>query len=189
MGDVREDVGALGITPSQTVGPFFGFGMPYDDGPTVVPPWRPDAITLRGRVFDGAGNALPDALVEIWQADTDGTVPRAIGALRRAGHGFSGFGRCPTDVDGGYWFSTVKPGAIGTGAPYVAVLVFARGLLRSVWTRMYFPEEEAANASDQVLSGVDPQRRDTLIAKREADGSYRFDVRLQGEGETVFFAF
>jgi protocatechuate 3,4-dioxygenase alpha subunit len=177
------------ITPSQTVGPFFGFGLPYDDGPTVVPPWRPDAITVRGRVFDGTGTPLPDALVEIWQTDATGTVPRAVGALRRAGHGFSGFGRCPTDAAGGYWFSTIKPGPIGAGAPYIAVLVFARGLLKSVTTRMYFPEEEAANAADQVLSAVDPQRRDTLIAERESDGSYRFDVHLQGDRETVFFAF
>jgi protocatechuate 3,4-dioxygenase, alpha subunit len=176
------------ITPSQTIGPFFGFGLPYDDGPTVAPPWHPDAITVRGRVFDGTGTALPDALVEIWQAGTDGTVPRAVGAFRRAGHGFSGFGRCPTDAAGEYWFSTVKPGAVGGGAPYIAVLVFARGLLRPVATRLYFPEEEAANATDQVLSAVDPQRRDTLIAVREPDRSYRFDVHLQGDRETVFFA-
>jgi protocatechuate 3,4-dioxygenase alpha subunit len=177
-------------TPSQTVGPFFGYALPYEEGPYVVPPWRPGAITVRGRVFDGAGEPLPDALVEIWQADADGTVPAGgTGGLRRAGYGFSGFGRCPTDQDGGYWFSTVKPGRIGGAAPYIAVLVFARGLLKPVATRLYFPEEGDANGRDPVLSAIDPERRATLVAQQDGEAAYRFDVRLQGEGETVFFAF
>ena len=181
--------GTLGVTPSQTVGPFFGYALPYDDGPAVAPPTRPDAITLRGRVLDGAGEPLPDALVETWQADADGVVPSGDGAMRRAGRRFAGFGRCPTDRAGRFWFTTVKPGPVGAAAPYIAVLVFARGLLKPVATRLYVPEETEANAEDPVLSAIDPERRGTLVAEAEGPGEYRFDVRLQGDGETVFFAF
>lgn len=172
------------ITPSQTVGPFFAFGLPYADGPDVAPEWAPDAIRVRGRVLDGAGDPVPDALVEIWQAGADGKVAAGGGAWRRAGNDFSGFGRCGTDPAGNYWFSTVKPGG---PAPHVAVLVFARGLLKPVRTRMYFPDEPG-NATDPVLSAVPEDRRDTLVAVRESDRSYRFDVHLQGDKETVFFA-
>jgi protocatechuate 3,4-dioxygenase alpha subunit len=171
-------------TPSQTVGPFFAYALPYDDGPRVVPKWHPDAIRLHGNVFDGAGEPLPDALLEIWQAGPDGEVPRAVGALTRDGHDFAGFGRCGTDAAGHYWFSTLKPGG---PAPYIALLVFARGLLKPVMTRIYFPGEPG-NADDPVLSGVPAERRDTLVAVREHDRSYRFDVHLQGGQETVFFA-
>lgn len=170
-------------TPSQTVGPFFGYALPYGDGPRVVPEWHPDAIRVHGRVLDGAGEPIPDALLEIWQAGPDGTVPRELGAFARAGRDFSGFGRSATDADGRYWFCTLKPG--GT-PPYIAVLVFARGLLKPVATRLYFPGE-AGNEADPVLSGVPAERRDTLVAVREDDRTYRFDIRLQGEGETVFF--
>ncbi|MEV0398618.1 protocatechuate 3,4-dioxygenase subunit alpha [Actinoallomurus sp. NPDC050550] len=170
-------------TPSQTVGPFFGYALPYADGPYVVPEWHPGAIRIRGRILDGAGEPLPDGLVEIWQADADGDVPRGGGALRRAGNDFSGFGRCGTDAAGNYWFSTVKPGG---PAPHIAMLVFARGLLKPVATRVYFPDEPG-NATDPVLSAVPPDRRDTLVAVREGDRSYRFDVHLRGERETVFF--
>jgi protocatechuate 3,4-dioxygenase, alpha subunit len=170
-------------TPSQTVGPFFGYALPYADGPRVVPEWHPDAIRLHGTVVDGEGEPLPDALLEIWQAGPDGRVPSGYGGLRRDGHDFSGFGRCGTDAAGHYWFSTVKPGG---PAPYIAVLVFARGLLRSLPTRVYFPDEPG-NAGDPVLSAVPEDRRDTLVAVRENDRSYRFDVRLRGERETVFF--
>jgi protocatechuate 3,4-dioxygenase, alpha subunit len=176
------------ITPSQTVGPFFGFGLPYEDGPWVVPGWRPGAITIRGRVLDGAGDPVPDALVEIRQADESGEVPHRPGGLRRAGHGFSGFGRCASDSDGGFWFSTVKPAAVGADAPYISVLLFARGLLKPVFTRLYFPEDADAHATDPLLAEVPADRRATLIAEHEADGTYRFDIRLQGEGETVFLA-
>lgn len=178
-----------GMTPSQTVGPFFGYALPYEAGPEVVPPWRPDAIRVRGRVLDGAGQPVPDALLEIWQADGNGEVPRRPGGIVRAGHGFSGFGRCGTDADGGYWFSTVKPGAVGGSAPYIAVLVFARGLLKPVFTRLYFPEDEAARAADPLLEAVPRERRATLVAESEGEREYRFDVRLQGDGETVFLAF
>ncbi|WP_433469610.1 protocatechuate 3,4-dioxygenase subunit alpha [Spirillospora sp. CA-128828] len=176
-------------TPSQTVGPFFGYALPYEAGPEVVPPWRPDAIAVCGRVLDGAGEPVPDALLEIWQADGNGEIPRRPGGIVRAGHGFSGFGRCGTDADGGYRFSTVKPGAVGDGAPYIAVLVFARGLLKPVFTRLYFPEDEAAHAGDPLLGVVPDGRRATLIAERAGDREYRFDIHLQGERETVFLGF
>lgn len=170
-------------TPSQTIGPFFGYALPYGAGSRVAPEWHPDAIRIHGRVLDGTGEPLPDALLEIWQAGPDGRVPRSEGSLARDGHDFAGFGRCPTDAAGRYWFSTLKPGG---PVPYVALLVFARGLLKPVATRIYFPGEPA-NDDDPVLSGVPANRRDTLIAVREHDRSYRFDVHLQGEQETVFF--
>ena len=176
-------------TPSQTVGPFFGYALPYPGGPEVVPPWRPDAIQVRGRVLDGAGEPVPDALLEIWQPDAGGEIARRPGARVRDGHGFSGFGRCGTDADGGYWFSTVKPGAAGGGAAYIAVLVFARGLLKPVFTRLYFPEDAAAHAADPLRAEVPAERRATLVAERAGEREYRFDIRLQGEGETVFLAF
>ncbi|MFD0689574.1 protocatechuate 3,4-dioxygenase subunit alpha [Actinomadura fibrosa] len=176
-------------TPSQTVGPFFGYGLPYEGGSELVPGWRPDAIRVRGRVLDGAGEPVPDALVEIWQADGSGEIPRRPGGLVRAGHDFSGFGRCPTDAAGGYWFGTVKPGPVGEGAPYIAVLVFARGLLKPVFTRLYFPEDGAAHGTDPLLAEVPAERRATLIAEREGEREYRFDIHLQGERETVFLGF
>ena len=179
--------GPLGLTPSQTVGPFFAFGLPYADGPYVVPEWRAGAIRLRGQVTDGEGAAVPDAMIEIMQADTDGTVPRTPGALRRAGADFSGFGRCATDPDGRYWFSTVRPGPVNGAAPYIAMLVFARGLLKPALTRVYFPDNADAYAADPVLSAVPGLRRGTLVAVPEDDRTYRFDIRLQGEGETVFW--
>lgn len=179
-----------GLTPSQTVGPFYGFGLPYDGGPDLVPAWHPQAISLRGTVYDGEGTPIPDALVEIWQAGPDGApVTGAAGALRRASGEFSGFGRCPVDPAGRFAFSTLRPGSVDGAAPYIAVLVFARGLLKPVATRAYFPEEEAANGADPALSAVDADRRGTLIATPDGDRAYRFDVRLQGERETVFLAF
>ncbi|GAA2403394.1 protocatechuate 3,4-dioxygenase subunit alpha [Actinomadura vinacea] len=178
----------LSPTPSQTVGPFFGYALPYAAGPRLVPGWRSGAITVRGRILDGAGDAVPEALVEIRQADGSGEIPRRPGGLVRDGHGFSGYGRCATDAAGGYWFSTLRPAAVGADAPYIAVLVFARGLLKPVFTRLYFPEDTAAHGTDPLLAQVPGERRDTLIAEREGDGVYRFDVRLQGERETVFLA-
>ncbi|GLZ12807.1 protocatechuate 3,4-dioxygenase subunit alpha [Actinomadura sp. NBRC 104425] len=186
-GETTPATPALGLTPSQTVGPFYGFALPYDDGPTLAPGWHKGAIRLHGQVFDGAGDPVPDALLEIWQADADGSIPRRPGGLRRAGHDFSGFGRCGTDPAGHYWFSTVKPGSTGDGAPYIALLVFARGLLKPVFTRVYFPEDTAAHVGDPVLGVVPEDRRATLIAERDGEASYRFDVHLQGERETVFF--
>ena len=158
-------------TPSQTVGPFFEAALPWPEGPVVVA----DGFWIRGTVLDGAGEAVPDALVETWQADPDGRY-----------HGDRGFGRCPTDAAGGWAVRTVQPGPVDGQAPHLAVSVFARGLLNRVVTRVYFPDDAEARGTDPVLASVDPDRRATLVATPAADG-YRFDVRLQGDGETVFF--
>jgi protocatechuate 3,4-dioxygenase alpha subunit len=166
------------ITPSQTVGPFFAIGLPWPDGPLVVPEGSDGGIWLRGRVLDGEREPIPDALIETWQADPRG---------RYNGEGFRGFGRAETDEDGRWAIHTVKPGAVGEQAPHIAVSVFARGLLNRVVTRIYFPDEAEANAADPVLSQLDEAERATLVAVAEGDG-YRFDVRLQGPDETVFFA-
>ena len=164
-------------TPSQTVGPYFSIGLPWEDGPDAVPAGTEGAIWLRGRVLDGEREPIPDALIETWQAAPDG---------RYGTPGFRGFGRCPTDADGNWAIRTVKPGAAAGQAPHVAVAVFARGLLKHLFTRIYFADEAEANAADPVLAGLDEAARATLVAAREEDG-YRFDVRLQGPDETVFF--
>jgi protocatechuate 3,4-dioxygenase, alpha subunit len=163
----------MSITPSQTVGPYFSIGLPWPDGPEVVPGGD---LVIRGQVLDGERQAIPDALVETWQADPDG---------RYGTPGFRGFGRAPTDETGTWEIRTVKPGAAGGQAPHIAVALFARGLLNFVVTRIYFPEDD--HSGDPVLSGLDERERATLIAVREDDG-YRFDLRLQGPDETVFFA-
>ena len=162
----------MSITPAQTVGPYFSIGLPWDDGPTVVPDGD---VWIRGVILDGEREPIPDALVETWQADPSG----AYGT-----EGFRGFGRAPTNERGEYAIRTVKPGAVGDQAPHIAVALFARGLLHWVMTRIYFPED--AHDADPVLRGLSEAERKTLIAVREEDG-YRFDVRLQGPDETVFF--
>ncbi len=188
-----------GITPSQTVGPFLAIGLPWPDGPFVVPAGTPGEIAIIGQVIDGVGAPVPDALVETWQADPDSRFdhpddPR--GAAPPAVAGFRGFGRCATDADGHYRISTLRPGPLpspggGTEAPHLNVSVFARGLLDRVVTRIYFSDEARANAADPVLSAIsDPGRRATLIAVAQPGrpaSSFRFDIRLQGERETVFF--
>ncbi|TMF94436.1 MAG: protocatechuate 3,4-dioxygenase subunit alpha [Chloroflexi bacterium] len=161
------------LTPSQTVGPFFGVGLPFEKGEQLAPPGSAGVMRIEGQVLDGKGEPVPDALLEIWQPGT-------------------GFGRARTDSEGAFSFTTVKPGAVPAPdgrvqAPHFNVTVFARGLLRHLVTRMYFPDETEANAADPVLNLVEPARRETLIAKH-CDGVLHFDVRLQGERETVFFA-
>ena len=162
-----------GLTPSQTVGPFFAIGLPFEAGPYACEQDAPDAIWVRGTVYDGAGDPVPDALIETWQTSpTD----------------FRGFTRCATGPDGSYAIRTRRPGPVPgpdgrPQAPHLAVSVFARGLLDRVVTRIYFED-----GADPILSTVDPSRRATLVATPHEDG-YRFDIRLQGEGETVFFDF
>jgi protocatechuate 3,4-dioxygenase alpha subunit len=209
------------LTPSQTVGPFLAIGLPWPDGPWVVRENADGAITISGRVLDGLGNPVRDALVETWQAAPDGSFahpddPRApaetapaadparaaglfggrqdAGARAAAGSTaagadarFRGFGRCATDAEGRYRVITLRPGPVPgpdgrLQAPHIDVSVFARGLLDRLVTRIYLPDEQNANAADPVLSAVPEPRRATLIA----DGSgreFRFDIRLQGEGE------
>jgi protocatechuate 3,4-dioxygenase, alpha subunit len=176
-------VNGLGLTPSQTVGPFFDVGLPWPGGPFVVPDATPGAFWLRGRVVDGAGDPVPDALIETWQADEGGEYGRP---------GFRGFARCGTDSDGRYAVHTVKPGPVpgpegSRQAPHLTMSVFARGLLDRVVTRVYFADEEDANVADPILATVDEAGRATLVARLAPDG-YVFDIRLQGEHETVFFA-
>ena len=183
------------LTPSQTVGPFLAIGLPWPDGPFVVPEGTAGAITITGRVFDGAGDPVPDALVETWQADPEGRFAHPDDPRGAVGLGFRGFGRCPTGPDGSYRIVTLKPGPLpspdgGTEAPHLDVSVFARGLLDRVVTRIYFPGEEQANETDPVLASIgDPARRATLIAAADPGGPGRlvFDIRLQGDQETVFF--
>jgi protocatechuate 3,4-dioxygenase, alpha subunit len=177
---------ALQLTPSQTVGPFFSIGLTWEGGALVVPEGAEGGFWLRGRVFDGDGAPVPDAVVETWQADEHGDFGRRAG--------FRGFARVATGDDGTWAIRTIKPapvpGAGGPGsadqAPHLDVSVFCRGLLHRCVTRIYFPDEAAANAADPVLASVPEGRRETLLARPTDDG-YRFDIHLQGERETVFF--
>ncbi|MFI6937769.1 protocatechuate 3,4-dioxygenase subunit alpha [Streptomyces sp. NPDC050418] len=177
-------------TPSQTVGPFYGYALPFAGGAEVAPVGHPDLITVHGYVYDGAGRPVPDALLETWQPAPDGSRTGAPGSLRhdpvtgevigRDGVTFTGFGRIATDADGHYAVRTLPPG----GVPYLSVLVFARGLLHHLHTRAYL-----RHAEDTLLSGLPADRRATLLAHEERPATYRFDIRLQGEGETVFLDF
>ena len=171
--------------PGQTVGPFFHLGLPYDGGNLLVPTTHPDAVRLHGRVLDGDGAGVPDALLEIWQADPAGRIPRASGSLRRDGWTFTGWGRAATDVAGHYWFSTLRPGPTEPGRPaFFAVTVFARGLTDRLFTRAYLPGPPL----DTLLESLEPDRRATLITTEE-DRGLVFDVRLQGADETVFLTY
>ncbi|MFM6851438.1 MAG: protocatechuate 3,4-dioxygenase subunit alpha [Terrabacter sp.] len=181
---------SLAPTPGQTVGPFYHYALPFENGEHLVPAGSPGSVRLHGTVTDGHGAPVPDALLEIWQPDADGRVLRVQGSLRRDPGVFTGFGRTQTWRDGGYSFTTVEPGATSEGAaPFIAMTVFARGLLNRLFTRVYLPQPASALESDALLSSLEPADRDTLVASREADGSLRFDVRLQGEGETVFLRY
>lgn len=183
----------LGITPSQTVGPYFAIGLTWDDGAEVVPEGTDGGFWIRGTVSDGAGDPIPDAMIEFWQADPQGRFDHPDDPRGAVEWGeFRGLGRSGTDDDGRYGIYTVKPGPLpaprgGTEAPHIDVTVMARGMLARLVTRIYFPEEEAANAADPVLSSLPATAAsETLIATKSDDG-YTFDVHLQGEGETVFF--
>ncbi|QIZ98929.1 protocatechuate 3,4-dioxygenase subunit alpha [Leifsonia sp. PS1209] len=181
---------ALAPTPGQTVGPFYGYALPFAGDSELTPPGAAGTIRLHGTVTDGAGVPVQDAILELWQADEHGAVPRATGSLRRDGHTFTGWGRAATDDDGHYTFSTRTPGPTEQGAPaFFAVLVFARGLLDKLHTRAYLPDDETALAADAFLAALPEDRRGTLIAEREPDGSLLFDIRLQGDDETVFIDF
>lgn len=180
------------LTPSQTVGPFLSLALRWADGPEVVPVGTPGGFWIRGRVLDGAGEPVTDALVETWQADPDGRFDHPDDPRGASGGGaFRGFGRSET-VTGEYAVYTVRPGALptpggGEEAPHLNVSVFARGLLDRVVTRIYFPEEVAANAADRVLRALpDDATRARLLAQGCADG-FRFDICLQGDHESVFF--
>ena len=177
----------LAPTPGQTVGPFYGYALPYAGSNELVPPGRRDAIRLHGIVRDGHGDPVPDALLEVWQADEHGRVPREPGSLHRDGFTFTGWGRAATDPTGEYSFTTVVPGPPGGAAPFFAITVFARGLLNRLFTRAYVPDH-ALLGSDPLLSSLPADRRETLVARRDATGLV-FDVRLQGEAETVFLSY
>jgi len=170
---------SLPETPSQTVGPFFSIGLTWEDGARVVPEGAEGALWLHGRILDGESAPIPDAVVETWQADPHGHLDAP---------GFRGFGRGPTDEDGRWRVLTLKPGPVGDQAPHVDLAIFARGLLRQVLTRLYFPDETERNAADPVLSSLDADARATLVAQPSDDG-YALDIHLQGPHATAFFAF
>ena len=172
-------------SPSQTIGPFFAMALPWSEGPFVVKEGTTGAVHLRGKLLDGAGQPVPDGLIEIWQADGEGRMAETA-------DGFRGFGRCPTDGEGRYAFHTVKPGSVrgadgAIHAPCVLVSVFARGLLKRAVTRIYFPDEEDANRVDPVLSQMDDARDRATLLATQTTGGYVFDICLQGEHETVWF--
>ncbi len=174
----------LAPTPPQAAGPYLAIGLRPLEGAELVAPGSPGASVIEGRLLDGAGHGVPDGVVEIWQADATGRLPTG-------GEPFTGYGRSVVGPDGEYRFVTEKPGRLpspfgGDQTPHLEVLVDARGLLRAVHTRLYFPDEAEANARDPVLAGVDPARRATLVAHPDRD-ALRFDIVLQGESETVFF--
>ena len=187
-------------TPSQTVGPYFAYGLSpeqygYQHGMSSIAGTEMAAgdvegqrIRVEGQVFDGAGNVISDALLEIWQADALGRYAHPSDP-RGSNSNFKGFGRCGTGTDpqNRFWFNTIKPGAPEPGsAPHLNVIVMMRGMLLHAFTRIYFPGE-AANATDKVLAAVPEARRGTLIAEKQVDGVYRFDIHMQGADETVFF--
>lgn len=193
--DARERATALlgepthAPTPGQTVGPFFAFGVEYDKMHEVVFPHSPGAIVLGGTVFDGVGSPIPDSLIEIWSADSSGAISRGRSSLHRDGHTFTGFGRASTNDEGRYEFWTVNPGSVDGEAPFFAVVVYARGLPNKLHTRIYLPEDAERLAADPLLSTLTDAERATLVATRLPNGYLQHDIRLQGEGETVFLQF
>lgn len=189
----------FGQTPSQTVGPYFSMRL-FAPGPNVLAPAVTEGrIRVVGRVLDGDGKPIEDALIELWQADGRGRYRHPAGDRTGAApaDGFTGFGRAAANVaDGEFWFETIKPGRVpgprgSLQAPHLNLIVQARGMLAPSFTRLYFADEAAANAEDFVLECVPPARRQTLIAPRVAadPATYRFEIRFQGPSETVFFDF
>jgi protocatechuate 3,4-dioxygenase alpha subunit len=184
------------FTPSQTVGPFFSIGLPWEHGPYAAAPGTPGLLRISGTVFDGAGAPVPDHLLETWQADPEGRLADlwGYGGESRL-EGFRGFARSGTEEgDGDYAIFTVKPGRVaapptlgGLMAPHIDVSLFARGMLQRVVTRIYFADEAGANADDPILAAVPADRRATLLAQPAVEG-YTLDIHLQGPDETVFFA-
>jgi len=186
----------LGLHPtaSQTIGPYLRIGLTPMFVTEIAGPDVPgERITLRGRVLDGDGRPVNDALIEVWQANAEGRYAHPDDTQEKPlTPGFQGFGRSPTDDDGAFRFTTIKPGSASGSdgqmqAPHLAVVVFMRGLLRQLVTRVYFPGDPA-NATDPVLQLVPVERRATLIARPAADGTLEWDIHLQGADETVFFA-
>ncbi|MFC1411648.1 protocatechuate 3,4-dioxygenase subunit alpha [Streptacidiphilus sp. N1-12] len=181
-------------TPSQTVGPFYGYALPFPGGDSPAPAGDPAAITVHGLVLDGAGQPVPDALLEFWQPGPDGSRAGRPGSMRRNqvtggflgrdGVDFTGFARIATDRDGRYALHTLPPG----GVPYLAVCVFARGLTHHLFTRAYLTDHPLY-AADPLLATLAAERRTSLQADREDGRRYRFDIRLQGEKETTFLVF
>jgi protocatechuate 3,4-dioxygenase alpha subunit len=201
MTEVKPGERPGGITPSQTVGPFFAYALTPTGRYAIGDLAGHDLVTddvagarirIEGRLLDGDGAPVSDAMVEIWQADGEGRYPGHDPALSNAR--FKGFGRCETDAKGRFAFRTVKPAGVpglnaARQAPHINVGVFARGVLRRLFTRLYF-DDESANADDPILALVPAERRATLVATRETGSGepvYRLDIRLQGEDETVFF--
>jgi protocatechuate 3,4-dioxygenase alpha subunit len=182
----------LGTTPSATVGPYLAIGLTWADGSWAAAEGTAGGFWIRGRVLDGAGDPVPDAMVETWQADPDGRFPSPEDPRGASSYpGFRGFARAQT-LSGEFEVFTLKPGRVPDGegglqAPHLDVSVFARGMLDRVVTRIYFADEAEANAEDVVLRGLSEQQRGTLTAAT-ADHGYRFDIHLQGPDETVFFA-
>jgi protocatechuate 3,4-dioxygenase alpha subunit len=186
-----------GTTPSQTIGPFFGVMRPLGSN-QLIDPRAAGAITIRGRVLDGDGAPVVDAVIEAWQADATGRYahpddPRFTSEADPPG--FRGWGRCATGADGRFSFVTVRPGRVAgvderPQAPHINISVFARGLLKRLATRVYFADEERANAIDPLLAAItEPEVRETLLAQPDGPRAYRFDIRLRGEGETAFLEF
>ena len=181
-------------TPSQTVGPFFHYSLPYEAGPNVAgEAAQGERITVEGRITDGDGLPITDAVIEIWQANAHGRYRHPEDDQDKPlDEAFDGFGRAATDEQGMFRFHTIKPGAVPglhneMQAPHINITLLARGVLKRMATRLYFADELEANRVDPVLNLVPEERRKTLIAERSGDGSvYRLDISVQGENETVF---
>lgn len=185
---------------SQTVGPFFHLGMVYLERDNFVAEGvAGERITIRGKVLDGDGEPVPDAVLEIWQADSAGRYPSEFSPQNSVSPRFLGFGRIETDDNGEFKFTTIKPGRVpapegSLQAPHIVVTLFSRGLLKPLRTRLYFPDE-AGNVDDAVLRQVPPDRRSTLMATRAGERGaqnarenlFDWNIVMQGDGETVFF--